>query len=169
VPEPSAWLARVAEVVAGRGLRWAEAGALAANRYRLAPRLTADADALTSWVEDLPSLLEAAGFSVGVYADTDEPPHLLIVRDGAERTDLLLVTTEYQDVALTRGDANGHVLTVEDVIVHKLIAWRPKDRDDLASILAADGARDDDYIATWAEAWDVGDRWQRAVSGDFSE
>lgn len=33
--------------------------------------------------------------------------------------------------------AVDHVLTAEDVIIHKLIAWRPRDRDDIAAILDA--------------------------------
>ena len=61
------------------------------------------------------------------------------------------------------------MLTVEDVIVHKLIAWRAKDRDDLASILAANPVRDDDYIDTWAATWEVDDRWVRALDGDLTE
>lgn len=50
--------------------------------------------------------------------------------------DILLPAVAYQEVALDR--AYDHPITAEDVIVHKLIAWRPRDRNDIASILEAD-------------------------------
>jgi hypothetical protein len=101
-------------------------------------------------------------------ADVGEHPHLLVVRKRDERTDLLIPTVEYQELALERGDPNNHCLTIEDVIVHKLIAWRAKDREDVASILARGLPRDDAYIAHWAAEWEVTDRWARAQRGDFS-
>ena len=51
---------------------------------------------------------------------------------------------EYQRVALRR--SVDHVLTAEDVIVHKLIAWRLRDRDDIRSILEAAGAELADVV-----------------------
>ncbi len=55
------------------------------------------------------------------------------------------------------------MLTVEDVIVHKLIAWRSKDRDDIASILSPPPSLDVDYIVRWANEWEVTDRWIDAL------
>ncbi len=57
------------------------------------------------------------------------------------------------------------MLTPEDVIVHKLIAWRPRDRDDIASILDAGLALDVTYIEHWASEWEVLDRWRAATPG----
>ncbi len=75
---------------------------------------------------------------VDEIADTGEPAHLLLCRRGDVEVDVLLPVVEYQLEALRRsGDA--HLLTVEDVIVHKLIAWRPQDQDDIASILRTGG------------------------------
>jgi DNA-directed RNA polymerase subunit F len=45
------------------------------------------------------------------------------------------------------------------VIIHKLIAWRPRDRDDIRSILEADVAPDREYLDRWISAWDLADRW----------
>ena len=67
---------------------------------------------------------------------------------------------DYQRVALER--AVDHVITVEDVIVHKLIAWRPRDRNDIASILEGEPTLDEAYIEQWASTWDVMDRWREA-------
>jgi hypothetical protein len=51
------------------------------------------------------------------------------------------------------------VLTADDVIVHKLIAGRPRDLSDIESILASGIALDEIYIEHWAEIWDVSDLW----------
>ena len=129
-------------------------------KYRATPRMTTDVDVLA---EDVPGLAEAfsdAGYDVTVLRDDDEPPHLILVRGHGERIDVLLPVVEYQRVALSR--AVDHVITVEDVIVHKLIAWRPGDRNDIASILDADHALDEGYIEHWAGEWDVLDRWVQA-------
>jgi len=129
-------------------------------KYRATPRMTTDVDVLA---EDVPGLAEAfsdAGYDVTVLRDDDEPPHLILVRGHGERIDVLLPVVEYQRVALSR--AVDHVITVEDVIVHKLIAWRPRDRNDIASILDADHALDEGYIEHWAGEWDVLDRWVQA-------
>ena len=54
------------------------------------------------------------------------------------------------------------MLTVEDVIVHKLLADRARDRDDIASILATGRSFDEDYVRRWAAVWGVGERWTAA-------
>ena len=77
-----------------------------------------------------------------------------------DRIDILLPAVAYQEVALDR--AQDHVITAEDGIVHKLIAWRPRDRNDIASILEAGHDLDEGYIAHWAGEWDVADRWDQA-------
>lgn len=46
--------------------------------------------------------------------------------------------------------------------MHKLIAWRPRDRDDIASILEAGHVLDEQFIERWAGEWDVLDRWDQA-------
>jgi hypothetical protein len=76
---------------------------------------------------------------------------------GPESGDILLPVIEYQGEALAR--AVDHVLTVEDVIIHKLIAWRPRDRDDIRSIREAGVPLDRAYLETWIAEWDLGERW----------
>jgi hypothetical protein len=48
------------------------------------------------------------------------------------------------------------------VLVHKVIAWRPKDRDDIASILSTKIGFDREYVDHWVAEWDVADRWREA-------
>ena len=79
------------------------------------------------------------------------------------QVDLIVATTEYQERALER--ARDHVLTVEDVFIHKLIAWRPRDQDDIRSILSTGIAYDAEYVNHWAREWGVEDRWREALTG----
>lgn len=162
MPRPSEWYVPVAKIAERIGGRWALAGALAAIQYRLAERPTTDADLYTDWDEALVPALEAAGYSVEAKTDPQVGhPHLLIVRRGEERVDIMLPTVPYQELALER--AVNNILTVEDVIIHKLIAWRPRDRDDVASILRAGHDLDTAYIERWAEEWEALDRWREAT------
>jgi len=122
-PAPSAWLAPVTGLDR-LGARWALIGALAALEYRREPRLTTDLDLLVEAVDGLDDAFRAAGFEVQAIADPGDPAHLFLLRGKGIRADLLLVEVEYQRVALDRS-ARG-VITAEDVIIHKLIAWRER-------------------------------------------
>jgi len=135
-------------------------GALAAGRYRLAPRATTDVDFLVRRLGDLVGAMERDGFSVDVMAEPGEEPYVAFIRGKGVRVDVLVAETDYQREALDR--AVDGVLTVEDVLVHKLLAWRPRDRDDVASILATGRPFDEGYVARWAEMWGVADRWAAA-------
>jgi hypothetical protein len=156
-------LRQVESILDQLGVDWTIAGAFAAAEYRDSHRHTTDGDFLTSWHPDLPTALEAVGFEVRVVLDGDEP-HLIRARrtDGTGAVDLILAGTEYQHLAIERGSRS--VLTIEDVFVHKLIAWRPKDRDDIRSILGTSPTFDTAYVDHWAEEWDVTDRWREAQS-----
>lgn len=156
-PELSAWLVSIAEVFDDLGVEWALVGALAANRYRATPRFTTDVDTMAQHDDRLVEMLESQGYDVEVIADIGDPPHLLRCHRGPEAVDVLLPVIDYQRVAL--GRAVDRVLAVEDVIIHKLIAWRPRDRDDVRSILEAGVELDQDYLAGWLEAWDLTERW----------
>ena len=156
--DPSAWLASIAEIFECVEADWALVGALAANRYRATPRFTTDLDTMATFEPDLERRLAEAGYVVDVIADAGEQAHLIRCHRGAEAVDILLPVIEYQRVALAR--AHDHVLTVEDVIIHKLIAWRLRDRDDIRSILEAGVGFDRDYLAEWVAEWDVADRWE---------
>lgn len=156
----SAWIASIAEIFDELDVRWSLIGALAANRYRADPRFTTDVDALADRDPRMVERFEEAGYEVAVIATEGELPHLLRCRRGPENIDVLLPTVAYQAEALRR--ATGHRLTVEDVIVHKLIAWRPRDRDDIRSILSTLPTLDSAYLEHWLVEWELGERWAQA-------
>lgn len=135
-------------------------GAFAALQYRLTPRETTDIDFLVSQLGDVVEVMEADGYSVTAMAEPGEEAYVVYIRGADVSVDLLVAETDYQREAMQR--AVDGVLTVEDVIVHKLIAWRPRDKDDIASILAAGHVVDEGYIERWAAAWEVADRWTEA-------
>ncbi|MGA0877866.1 MAG: hypothetical protein ACO3SP_01985 [Ilumatobacteraceae bacterium] len=58
------------------------------------------------------------------------------------------------------GRAVNGVLTAEDVIVHKLIAGRPRDLDDIRSILSTGRNIDEAFVVDNAQQWGVLDRWE---------
>lgn len=161
---PSEWFESMAEVVGRLTDRWVKAGALAANEYRLAPRPTTDADLLVSWHDSLISTLEAAGYQpMRIHASPPDNPHLLMVRNPeVGDVDVIIATEEYQELAISRG-MSKHCLTVEDVLIHKLLAWRPRDRGDVADILAGRPQLDVDYIEYWARQWEILDNWYFAA------
>ena len=159
--EPSDSCDEAVRILDGLGVRWALAGALAALRYRKTERATTDADLLIAPDERVAEAFRSEGYDVVPSADVGEPPHLLAIRGGGLRVDLLIARTPYQESALDR--AVGNVLTAEDVIVHKLIAWRARDVNDIDSILASDTPLDEHYIRKVAREWEVEDRWDESL------
>jgi hypothetical protein len=141
------------------GARWTIAGALAALEYRSTARLTTDVDLLAEWHDQLIPALEQAGLSLRVHRDQSQV-HLIRGQGPGCTLDVIVAGTEYQRGAIRRGLRKW--LTIEDVLVHKLIAWRPKDRDDVRSILSARPVLDEAYIERWVREWEVEDRWERA-------
>lgn len=137
-------------------------GAHAANRYRLEVRHTLDVDVLASTLTDAAATLRSAGCTVREVSE-DGVTYLISARIGTTVIDLLLAETDYQRLAMDR--AVDGVLTVEDVIVHKLIAGRARDLDDIASILATPTPIDIDYVVTHAQDWGVLHVWRSLVEG----
>lgn len=163
MPEPWDYWTRYRDQLADLGTDPVLIGALAAGQYRLDPRATTDVDFLVRSLTGVPEHFEAQGYDVRVMTEPGETePYVVFIRGEGVAVDALRAETEYQRVAMDR--AVDGVLTVEDVIVHKLLAWRPRDQDDVASILAAGHPLDIGYIERWAEEWDVLDRWRAATA-----
>lgn len=160
MPSVSDFSSNAAEVLRGLGADPVLVGALAAMYYRHVSRITTDADFLVRDVEGIADAFESQGLEVRVHRNDDGSPCLYMIRGGDTKVDVIVAGTAYQEVAMAR--AVEERLTAEDVIVHKLIAWRPRDQDDIGSILTAGHTLDEDYIARWAEEWDVAGRWVEA-------
>jgi hypothetical protein len=99
--EPESWAHEVGEILNDMDQPWALAGALAALAYRDGPRLTGDADVLTTWNPDLVDRLDAAGYAVRATTTNDgDHPHLLRLKRGPSSIDILVVDDDYQQAAL---------------------------------------------------------------------
>jgi hypothetical protein len=135
-------------------------GALAAQRYRLAPRSTTDVDFLVRRLGSLVEVMQGDGYDVHVMAEPGEEPYVVFISGEGVKVDVLVAETDYQREALDR--AVDGVLSVEDVLIHKLLAWRARDRDDVASILATGRPVDEAYVDRWVAAWGVEEHWDEA-------
>lgn len=158
--EPSDYSAEFAGRLASLGIEAALIGALAAIEYRADPRQTTDVDFLVDRLDGLVGSVTADGYDARTVSDPGGEIYAVFIQGLGAQVDVLRAETPYQLEALRR--AIGGVITVEDVIVHKLLAWRARDRDDIRSILVAGHDLDEPYIAHWAGEWQVPDRWAEA-------
>lgn len=126
------------------------------------PRSTLDVDATVLVEEDAwPNLIEAL---CGIFRIIPKHPlaflrdtHVLPVetQDGV-RIDLLWARLPYEHKAIARAtieDVAGHRVRVcrpEDLIIHKIISERPKDREDVRAIVRHQGSRLDRRYLTQA-------------------
>jgi hypothetical protein len=175
-------LGAVAGAVGPRGT-FAVIGAVARNAWA-PPRATTDIDLTV--VAD-PVLLKALGVSLGALgyrpvreqrADPAEAlPDIVIYRCGEgepRQVDILVAKTLFEDEVLRRaqpveiGSVDVPIASPEDLIVYKLLADRPRDREDIRAVLRtqARAARPLDwpYVERWVSFWRIEDRLRRLRS-----
>ena len=116
------------------------------------PRMTGDADVTVAVPEGAESELvarcEAAGFSP-LPADPVEFVRvhrvLPIAAEDGMRVDLVVAGSPYESEAIGRatevrvGEVLLRVMAAEDLVIHKLIAGRPRDLDDALSVVRRAG------------------------------
>jgi predicted nucleotidyltransferase len=161
-------LENLARELAGRGIPYMVIGGQAVLIYG-EPRLTKDIDItvglgpdglervkivaealrLTPLVEDIETFVkETMVFPV-------------IEKATGIRVDFIFSFSAYERQAIERagnvkvGKAEVRVASVEDVIVHKVIAGRPRDLEDVASMLAKNPEYDREYVEKWLVQFDA--------------
>ena len=112
---------------------WAVLGGGAANVYRGAARMTFDVDLLVTVDHSSMAAIAESAEMEGWHIRYLHP-------DGR------MVRLSHDEMA------------VEDVIVHKLVANRPRDVADIADRLEARAPLDVDYLEHWMQVWGVADR-----------
>jgi len=172
-------------VCAAPSRSYAIIGAVARNAWA-PPRATTDIDiTVAADADTLRAISEALG-SVG-YREArahrtdpiDSLPDILIFRSAAGRPrqlDVLVAKTPFEHSVLERavliavGRVEVPVASPEDLVVYKLLADRPRDREDVRAILRTQerAARPFDwsYVERWAAFWQIADRLARLRSDE---
>jgi hypothetical protein len=155
-------LARIASALARRKIPYMVIGGQAVLRYG-EPRATKDIDiTLGIGIEGLPSIkriIDSLGL-IYLVENPDEFARATMVVPAAEpasgvRVDFILSFSPYERQALRRTcpvKLEGTVVrfaSLEDVVIHKIIAGRPRDIEDIESILLKNPAFDAAYIKKW--------------------
>ncbi len=132
------------------------------------PRLTQDVDVTLGVgperLEDILEMVNRAGWMALVRDPGDFVRRTLVLPclDSATdlRIDFIFSYSEYERQAMNRvrmvpvGNTAVRFASLEDVIIHKIIAGRPRDIEDVRSILLKNPAPSLDYIRSWLEEFD---------------
>jgi predicted nucleotidyltransferase len=174
------------EALASRGpAQLAVVGAVARNAWA-PPRATTDLDiavaADPAVLSELSEVLGGLGYQLVREQQVDPSealPDILVFRSdqaALRQVDVLVAKTDFERQALERavdvdlGGQTVRVVSPEDLIVYKLIAFRPRDVEDIRAILRTQSRSerniDDAHVERWAQFWNVSDRWARLRSQD---
>lgn len=160
-------LTRIAKELTDRSVRYMVIGGQAVLLYG-EPRLTKDIDiTLGLGVEGLPVIKEVAArlsFAILVEdAETFVRKTLVLPvmdEDSGIRIDFIFSFSHYERQALERAtgvtirDTPVNFASLEDVVIHKIIAGRPRDIEDIRSILIKNPDYDLSYIDRWLTEFD---------------
>jgi len=179
---------RLIDLLEQEGMEYALMGGLAVPVWGI-PRATYDIDIVLSMDENglrgFIDLVKSAGFRL-------DPAHEAGFRDalqGMEKillewwtpesrrveVDVFLVTTPYQKAAFLRrcrvrlDGRDAWVLSAADIVLHKLLAGRPKDMADIQNILAIQGVPDSEYLEEWARRLKVESALDKAIESARGE
>lgn len=151
------------------GVEYAVIGAHAVNAW-VEPRFTGDFDITVQADIDAFARLEQALAAEGYERAATQGGELSsgpdFVRftssDGSIDLEVQVAKTQFQREAIERARKPDElrVATPEDLIVMKLIAYRPKDRADLAGLVMLPDI-DWDYVERWSNEWQVGERLRK--------
>ena len=132
------------------------------------PRLTKDIDiTLGVGVEGLAQITDLIrGLSLKVLVDDPEPfvqktMVLPVIEDASGiRVDFIFSHSPYEQQAIARarkvpfGATTVKFASLEDVVIHKIIAGRGRDIEDVRSILLKNPGYDTHYITRWLKEFD---------------
>lgn len=167
-------LARIASCLADHGIPYMIIGGQAVLLYG-EPRLTRDIDVAVGYGPERAGEMISAARELGLRHLAEDP--LKFAREtlvlpcveeaSGIRVDFILSQSSYENEAIARArkvEVNSVMVcyaTLEDVIIHKVIAGRPRDLEDVGKLLMKNRSFDRDYILSWLLEFD------RALGGDF--
>jgi predicted nucleotidyltransferase len=150
-----------------RGIPYMVIGGQAVLVYGV-PRLTQDIDVtLGAGPDRLSEILELAkalGWQVLVQDPEDFVRRTMVLpcsdSESRLRIDLMFSHSEYERQALERvrrvpiGNAQVRFASLEDLVIHKIIAGRPRDLEDVRGILLKNPACQVEYVRHWLQEFD---------------
>jgi len=140
------------------------------------PRLTKDIDiTLGVGIKNLKDVIKTAAKIGGrplperVEAFVNSTFVLPVIVDGSIRVDFIFSLTEYERQAIARAKRVkiNNVLvnfsSIEDIIIHKIFAGRPRDIEDVKSIVLKNSDIEIEYINKWLALFEQSDEEQQFV------
>jgi predicted nucleotidyltransferase len=160
-------LERIALAFEARGIPYMLIGGQAVLLYG-DPRLTKDVDVTLGIgperLNDVLCLVEDLGWKVLVEDPRSFVEQTMVLPCGDPgteiRVDLIFSTSRYEQQAIGRarlvavGPAQVRFASVEDLIIHKMVAGRARDLEDVRSLLIRNSDADVQYIRRWLEQFD---------------
>lgn len=161
-------LTRIAKELTDRSVPYMIIGGQAVLRYG-EPRLTKDIDVIVGLgVEGLPTIKDVAGRLAFVILV--ENPEAFVRKtlvlpvmdeDTGIRIDFIFSFSQYEKQAMDRAvsvtmkETPVRFASLEDVVIHKLVAGRPRDIEDIRSMLLKNPGYDRAYIDRWLSEFDA--------------
>jgi hypothetical protein len=141
------------------------------------PRLTKDIDITlgigVSELNRIKAILPGMGLEVLVKNELQFVEKTMVLptleKQSGIRVDLIFSFSLYEMEAIGRargirlGRSEVNFASAEDVIIHKVIAGRPRDLEDVRSILLKNPGLDSNYILKWLDEFD------RSLGGTFRD
>lgn len=176
-------LERIARSLQAAGIRYMIIGGQAVLLYG-EPRLTKDIDVtLGADLDRLPVVLAAVremGLIPLVDPETFTRKTMVLPCSDPEsgfRVDLIFSFTPFEQLAISRaravtiGTTAVHFASLEDLLIHKMVAGRPRDLEDVKAILLKNRGADLAYARHWLEEFETatGEKYIQRLSGILSE
>jgi predicted nucleotidyltransferase len=132
------------------------------------PRLTRDIDVTlgigVSELARIKKVLPAMGLKVLVKKDQEFVERTMVLptkdRETGIRVDFIFSFSPYERQAIGRardikvGRTQVKFASLEDVVIHKVVSGRPRDLEDIKSILVKNRKYDSNYISGWLKEFD---------------
>jgi predicted nucleotidyltransferase len=129
------------------------------------PRLTRDVDLTIGWdsdrVQEIISLVSALGWKTLIDHPSQFAKETMVLPcqdpETGIRIDFIFSFSPYEQTALNRvkklniRQTKVNFASVEDLIIHKLVAGRPRDFEDVKNILLKNPQLDNSYILRWLD------------------